>query len=92
MDIFNTLDDKGLAMNSIVYTRLYTTADFDATGRFPVSSAGTKYAYQILSCFNGNIHVEPMTSLTSASYSPAMVMRRPLFVSTLKHRPTLKSF
>ena len=59
-------------MDSNVYTRLlYTTADFDATGRFPVSSAGSKYAYQLVSCFNGNIHVEPMTSRTSASYIAA---------------------
>ncbi len=68
-----------LAINSIVYTRLYTTADFDATGRFPVSSAGTKYAYQILSCFNGNIHVEPMTSLNSASYITAYDKTLPLW-------------
>jgi hypothetical protein len=45
-DILNTFDDELLAMDATVYTRLYTTADFDATGRFPVSSAGSKYAYQ----------------------------------------------
>ena len=70
-EILNALDDEILAMDSNVYTRLYTTADFDATGRFPVSSAGSKYAYQLVSCFNGNIHVEPMTSRTSASYIAA---------------------
>ena len=71
-NIFNEFDDEVLAMDSIVYTRLFTTADFDTTGRFPVSSAGSKYAYQLLvSCFNGNIHVEPMTSRTSSSYIAA---------------------
>ena len=79
MDIFNTLDDEDLAMDPIVYTRLYTTADFDATGRFSVLSAGIKYTYQILSCFNGNIHVEPMTSLTSASYITAYDKTFPLW-------------
>ena len=71
IDIFNEFDDEVLAMDSIVYTRLFTTADFDATGRFSVSSAGSKYAYQLVSCFNGNIHVEPMTSRTSSSYIAA---------------------
>jgi hypothetical protein len=71
-DIFNALDDEILAMDSNVYTCLYTTADFDATGRFPVSSAGSKYAYQLVNCFNGSIHFEPMTSRTSsASYIAA---------------------
>ena len=70
-DIFNALDDEILAMDSNVYTHLYTTADFDATGRFPVSPAGSKYPYQLVSCFKGNIHVEPMTSCTSASYISA---------------------
>ena len=70
-NIFNEFDDEVLAMDSIVYTRLFTTADFDATGRFPVPSAGSKYAYQLVSCFNGNIHVEPMTSRTSSSYIAA---------------------
>ncbi len=60
-----------LAMDCIVYNRLYTTADFDATGRFSVSSPGSKYAYQFVSCFNDNIPVEPMTSRTSASYITA---------------------
>jgi len=67
----DALDDEVLATDPTVYTRLYTTADFDATGRFPVPSAGSKHAYQLVSCFNGNIHVEPMPSRTSASYIAA---------------------
>jgi hypothetical protein len=54
-----------------VYTKLINTADFDASGRYPVPSLGAKYAYHLLSCFNGNIHVEPMQSRTSASYIQA---------------------
>ena len=97
IDTFNALDDEVLAMDLTVYTRLYTTADFDATGRFPVTSAGSRYAYQLVSCFNGNIHVEPVTSRTSASYisaydktfftGPAMVLCRHLSDSMLKHHP-----
>jgi hypothetical protein len=30
-DILKAIDDETLAMDSTVYTRLYTTADFDAT-------------------------------------------------------------
>ena len=71
IDICNELDDEVLAMDCIVCNRLYTTADFDATDRFSVSSPGSKYAYQFVSCFNDNIHVEPMTSRTSASYIAA---------------------
>ena len=72
MDTFNALDDEVLAMDLTVYTRLYTNADFDGTGRFPVTSAGSRYAYQLVSCFNGNIHVESVTSpRTSASYISA---------------------
>ena len=44
-----TLDDEVLTMDLTAYTRLYTTADFDATDRFPVTSAGSKYAYQLVS-------------------------------------------
>ena len=71
-DMLNAIDDdEMLGMDLTVYTRLYTTADFDATGRFPVTSSGSKYAYQLVSCFNGSIHVEPMTSRTSTSYIAA---------------------
>ena len=85
----NALDDEILAMDSNVYTRLYTIADFDPTGRFPVSSAGSIYAYQLVSCFNGNIHVEQMTFVpwpptllpmrALSSTGPALVTCRPLF-------------
>ena len=54
-----------------VYTMLIATADFDSTSRFPVPSAGEKYIYHLVSCFNGNIHVEPMQSRTSGSYVQA---------------------
>ena len=55
-----------------IYVKSYsTTADFDASGRFPVPSAGSKYSYYLVSCFYGNIHVETMQSRTSASYIDA---------------------
>ena len=63
--------DVPIDADTIVYTKLFDTADFDATGRFPVPSAGIKYAYHLVSCFNGNIHVEPMPSRSSASYIAA---------------------
>ena len=49
-----------------VYTKLFATADFDATGRLP-----GRYAYHLVSCYNGNIHVEAMQSRTSTSYIDA---------------------
>ena len=60
--------DATMDTDPTVYTKLFHTADFDATGRFPVPSAGARNTYQLVSCFNGNIHVEPMTSRTSGSY------------------------
>jgi hypothetical protein len=50
-----------------VYTKLIATADFDSTGRFPVGT----HAYHLVSCYNGNIHVETMPSRTSTSYIDA---------------------
>ena len=64
----SNLPDATIATDPNVYTQLYHTADFDATGRFPVPSTGAKYIYHLVSCFNGNIHVEPMQSRTSACY------------------------
>ena len=91
IDVFTDVDDEVLAMDSIVYTRLFTTADFDATGRFPVPSAGSKYAYQLVSCFNGNIRLVPrprtlLPTTILSSTGPAMVPCRPLSDSTLKHQ------
>mmetsp|Transcript_18536 Transcript_18536/g.25611 ORF Transcript_18536/g.25611 Transcript_18536/m.25611 type:complete len:210 (-) Transcript_18536:115-744(-) len=54
-----------------VYTKLFDTADFDCTGRFPVPSSGSREAYHFVSCYNGYIHVEAMTSRTSSSYIAA---------------------
>ena len=55
----------------IVYTKLFSTADFDASGRYPIPSAGAKYIYHLVSCFNGNIHVELLQSRTSSAYIDA---------------------
>ena len=55
----------------IVYTKLLSTADFDASGRYPIPSAGAKYIYHLVSCFNGNIHVELLQSRTSSAYIDA---------------------
>ena len=72
-DINNIPDspDATIDTDPTVYTKLFRTADFYASGRVPVPSLGAKYAYHLLSCFNGNIHVEPMQSRTSASYIQA---------------------
>ena len=73
-DDINNIPDSPDAMidsDPTVYTKLIHTADVDASGRVPVPSLGAKYAYHLLSCFNGNIHVEPMQSRTSASYIQA---------------------
>jgi len=42
-------------------------ADFDATSRFPVPSSESRYSYHLVSCYNGNIHVETMQTRTSSS-------------------------
>ena len=62
-------DPSGITIDNdyTVYIKLIETADFDSTSRFPVPSAGAKYKYHLVSCFNGNIHVEPMQSRTSGS-------------------------
>jgi hypothetical protein len=72
-DIINISDapDTTIDSDPTIYVKLYSTADFDASGRFPVPSAGSKYAYHLVSCFNGNIHVETMQSRTSVSYIAA---------------------
>jgi hypothetical protein len=71
-DIINISDapDTTIDSDPTIYVKLYSTADFDASGRFPVPS-DFKYAYHLVSCFNGNIHVETMQSRTSASYNDA---------------------
>jgi len=69
-DMLDDLLDP-LAPEATVYTKLFNTADFDCTGRFPVPSSGTREAYHFVSCYNGYIHVEPMTSRTSSSYIAA---------------------
>jgi hypothetical protein len=54
-----------------IYIKLIETADFDSTSRFPMPSAGAKYIYHWVSCYNDNIHFEPMQSRTSGSYVQA---------------------
>ncbi len=72
-DIAAIPDKTGIIIDNDqnVYTMLIATADFDSTSRFPVPSAGEKYIYHLVSCFNDNIHVEPMQSRTSGSYFQA---------------------
>ncbi len=68
-DDINNMSEKSLATNEVdtnVYTKLCATANFDATGRLP-----GRYAYHLVSCYNGNIHVEAMQSRTSTSYIDA---------------------
>ncbi len=57
-----------------IYTKLVATSDFDSTSRFPAPSAGAKYTYHLVSCYNGNIHVDLMQSRTSESYIQAYDM------------------
>eukprot|EP01036_Dinobryon_divergens_P033664 gene33664-biopygen26658 len=47
-DLFDSPDT-----DPIVYTKLFNTADFDLTARFPVPSAGARHTYQLVSCFKG---------------------------------------
>jgi hypothetical protein len=61
-----TIDD-----DSTVYVQLFYTADFDAASRFPVASSGSRFSYHLVSCYNGNIHVETMQTRTSAAYIAA---------------------
>ena len=53
-----------------IFCKLYSTADIDATARFPVQSAH-KHEYILVSYFNGYIHVEPMSSRHCTSYIAA---------------------
>ena len=53
-----------------IFCKLYSTADLDATARFPVQSA-RKHEYILVSYFNGYIHVEPMSSRNHTSYIAA---------------------
>ena len=80
-DISNISVSPGTVIDNdhTIYTKLFHTADFNATHQsFPCSSAGAKYSYHLVSCFNGNIHVEIMPSRTSASYITA-------YDNTFKH-------
>ncbi len=68
-DDINNMSEEPPATSEVdtnVYTKLCATADFDATGRLP-----GRYAYHLVSCYNGNIHVEAMQSRTSTSYIDA---------------------
>ncbi len=51
-DINNIPDspDATIDTDPTVYTKIFRTADFDASGRVPVPSLGAKYAYYLLSC------------------------------------------
>jgi hypothetical protein len=65
-DDINDLSDSP-DTDPIVYTKLFNTADFDLTARFPVPSAGARHTYQLVSCFKGYIHVDSLNSRTSGS-------------------------
>ena len=71
IDSISESPDAIIDTDPTVYTKLFFTADFDASGRYPIPSSGTRYSYHLVSCFNGNIHVEPMQSRTSSSYIEA---------------------
>lgn len=53
-----------------IYTKLSSTADADASGRFPIQSI-SKDEYQLVSYYGGYIHVEPMSSRHHTSYIAA---------------------
>ena len=53
-----------------IFCKLVSTADVDATARFPVVSAG-KHEYMLLSYFKGYIHVEPLHSRHHTAYIDA---------------------
>jgi hypothetical protein len=48
-----------------------TTVYVYAASRFPVPSSGSRYSYHLVSCYNGNKHVETMQTRTSAAYIAA---------------------
>ena len=63
-DIQNISDDANATIDDdpTIYVKLFFyTADFDVP----------KYSYHLVSCYNGNIHVETMQTRTSASYIAA---------------------
>jgi hypothetical protein len=72
-DIKNLPDDATATIDNdpTVYVKLFTTADFDATSRFPFPSSGSRYSYHFVSCYNGNIQVETMQTRTSSAYIAA---------------------
>jgi len=96
-DIQNIPDEAPITIDDdhTVYVKLFSTADFDSSSRFPVPSSGSRYSYHLVSCYNGNIHVETMPSRTSTSYiaayeltfsiGPATDPSLPLSASTTKH-------
>ena len=53
-----------------LFCKLYSTADIDATARFPVQSA-QKHEYILVSYFKGYIHVQPMSSRHHTAYIKA---------------------
>ena len=53
-----------------VFCKLFTTADIDASGRFPVVSVH-KHEYMLLSYYKGYVHVEPLHSRHHTSYIDA---------------------
>ena len=75
-DIADVSETPGAIIDNdnTIYTKLVATADFNSTSRFPVLSAGAKYIYHLVSCYNGNIHVDLMQSRTSGSYIQAYDM------------------
>eukprot|EP01036_Dinobryon_divergens_P037517 gene37517-biopygen29706 len=72
-DILNIPDEATAIIDDdrTVYVKLFTTADFDSSSRFPIPSSGSRYSYHLVSCYNGNIHVEIMQSRTSSAYIAA---------------------
>jgi hypothetical protein len=87
--------------DTIVYTSLFHTADFDLTGRFPVQSVGARNIYHLVSCCNGYIHVEHQNSRPPIrksepmrphiSTGPNMGRSPPSFVLIMKPLPTEKN-
>jgi hypothetical protein len=65
-DDINNMSEEPPATSEVdtnVFTKLFATADFDATDRLP-----GRYAFHLVSCYNVNIRVEAMQSRTSTSY------------------------
>ena len=72
-DIQNIPDEATVPIDDdhTVYVKLFNTADFDSSSRFPIPSSGSRYSYHLVSCYNGNIHVETTQSPTSTAYIAA---------------------